>query len=274
MGMADHNVTQDFRDKVVIVTGSSRGIGKTTALGFLRSGAKVVLNGRNAESLQRTKDEFARMGFPVFAFQGDLKDPATCHELMKHTLDQFGKIDILVNNAGGGFRGEIENTSPDVFREVINANLMSAIFCTLAALTEIKKTRGSIVFISSLAGIRGLPQNAPYSVAKMGLTALAQALRTELHGSGVHIGIIMVGFTDFDEDKRVTDASGALIPISRKSHQTREQVSRIVLRTVKKRKFLVVLTTLGRITMLMQRFCPVIVEWIVLRNRKSETYNQ
>jgi NAD(P)-dependent dehydrogenase (short-subunit alcohol dehydrogenase family) len=270
----DKPSTTSFGRKVVIVTGSSRGIGKAIALAFLRSGAQVVINGRDPVRLQRTLEEFSDLGYGSHAVTGDLADPRTCDHLVREAAERFGRIDILVNNAGGGFRGAMADTSPEVFRKVIDGNLMSAVNCSLAALPEIRKSKGSIVFISSLSGIRGLPLNGPYCVAKMGLTALAQTLRLELHGSGVHIGLVMVGLTDFDEDKRVTGADGSLVAISRKSHQTRQEVAEAVLRTVKKRKFCIVLTNLGKLTHFFQKISPGFVEWTLLRSAKSGAYNR
>jgi short-subunit dehydrogenase len=147
---------------------------------------------------------------------------------------------------------------------------MTAVYCTHAALPEIKKTKGSIVFISSLAAIRGLPSNGPYSVAKMGLTAFAETLRLELYNTGVHIGILNVGFTDYDEKKRVINADGTLVPISRRSHHTREQVADIILHAVRKRKRIVYLTLPGKLLVFLNRFFPKLLEWILARTTKSK----
>ncbi len=261
-----------FRGKIVLITGSSKGIGKATALEFLKAGAKVVLNGRSPEPLEKTANAFREGGYEVLALAGDVSDNEFCQTLVKESIAHFGRIDILINNAGGGFRGLVEETSPQVFRQVVDSNLMSAVYCTQAALPEIKKNKGSIVFISSLSGIRGLPQNGPYCVAKMGLTALAETLHIELHGTGVHIGLLMVGFTDYDEDKVVTYADGSMKPISRGSHHTREQVARIILNSIRRRRFKVVFTLLGKLQAFFQRFSPRSVDWILIRSTKSSLY--
>jgi NAD(P)-dependent dehydrogenase (short-subunit alcohol dehydrogenase family) len=262
-----------FSSKVVLITGSSRGIGKVTALRFLKAGAKVVLNGRSFECLDKTQMEFRQLGFDPLASVGDVNDPEFCNALVQRTVSHFGRLDILINNAGGGFRGRVDDTSPQVFQEVVNANLMSAVCCTHAALPEIKKNKGSIVFISSLAGIRGLPNNGPYCVAKMGLTAFAETLRLELNNTGVHIGILYVGFTDYDEKKRIINADGTLVPISRRSHHTREQVAEIILQTIRKRKRIVYLTLPGKLLVFLNRFFPGILEWILARSTKSKFMN-
>jgi NAD(P)-dependent dehydrogenase (short-subunit alcohol dehydrogenase family) len=263
-----------FHSKVVIVTGSSQGIGKATALEFLRAGARVVINGRNPEKLAKTLEEFEVENYHPLAVQGDMAENSACRDLVLKAIAHFGRIDILVNNAGGGFRGRIDETSPEVFGKVIDSNLTSAVNSTLAVLPEIKRNKGSIVFISSLSGIRGMPKNGPYCVAKMGLTAFAQTLKLELHDHGVHAGLIMIGWTDFDAEKRVISADGSLIPINRKSSQTRQQVARIILRTIRKRKFKVVLTFPGKTLAFFDRFCPAVMDWVIIRSERTEKYNK
>jgi NAD(P)-dependent dehydrogenase (short-subunit alcohol dehydrogenase family) len=260
--------------KVAVVTGSSQGIGKAIALELLRAGANVVLNARNADKLEQTLAEFRGLGYSPLAVPGDVTDFSICRQLVQETVSHFGRLDILVNNAGGGFRGAFSDTPPEVFKKVVDSNLMNAVYCTRAALEEIVRAGGSIIFISSLSGIRGLPLNGPYCVAKMGLTALAQTLRLELRPKGVHIGLVMVGLTDFDDDKRVVSADGSLIQIRRGAHQTREQVARIVLKTIARRKFQVVLTPLGKVNAIAQRISPALVEWIINRSGRTAAYNQ
>ncbi len=260
--------------KVVIITGSSKGIGKATALEFLQAGASVTLNGRSPQPLEATAQEFRQAGYAdaILPIAGDVSQAEFCESLIQQTLSHWGRIDILINNAGMGFRGRMEETSPQVFRDVVDSNLMSAAYCTLAALPEIRRSKGSILFISSLSGIRGLPNNGPYCAAKMALTALAETLRIELHGTGVHIGLHMVGITDYDEDKRVIQADGQLIPIRRRSHHTRQQVARIILRSLRRRRFKVVYTPLGKLNACFQRFFPGFVEWLLIKSANAELY--
>ena len=263
-----------IRNKVVVITGSSKGIGKAIALEFSKAGAQVILNGRNPEKLHRTVLEFNELGYEPLEIQGDMSNYCECEKLMHSTLKHYGRIDILINNAGGGFRGKIEDTAPNVFKKVLDSNLMTAIYATRAALNILKKSKGSIIFVSSLAGIRGLPENGPYCIAKMGLTALAQTLKLELCETGVHVGIAMVGLTDYDKDKQVISADGSMIPIRRKSDQTREQVAQKILDMAKKRKYLVILTFLGKLNYLLQRISPHTVSWIIRKSSKSNKYNK
>lgn len=261
-----------FSGKVVVVTGSSRGIGKATALAFLQAGARVVLNGRNAEALASALADFRLQGYEAYSVACDVSCYEGCETLIRESLACYGRVDILVNNAGIGFRGEIAQSLPEVVKTVIDSNLMSAIYCSQAALPEIKKNKGSILYISSVNGIRGFPGLGPYCISKMGLTALAESLRVELHGTGVHIGLLMLGLTEYDAHKRVMQADGSMEPISRRYHQSLEQVAELILRCARRRQRRVVLSMPGKILAFAQWLSPSWVEWILIRSRSLGFY--
>jgi len=174
--------------KVAIVTGSSRGIGKVVAMHLAQKGVKVVINGRNPNHLEATKIEFEQNNLNVIAIEADVTDYQACEQLINQTVQTFGKLDILINNAGISMEGSIAESQPYVFKKLIETNLVGQLFPTQAALPHIVLTKGSIVFISSIAGLIGLPRYAAYSSSKMALTALTQSLRIENYASDIHIG--------------------------------------------------------------------------------------
>jgi NADP-dependent 3-hydroxy acid dehydrogenase YdfG len=135
-----------FKNKTAIVTGSGMGIGKAIALELCKAGAKVVLNGRNAERLEKTHQEFLKQGYSVVAVQGDITKVSDCNSLIKKAIDSFGGIDILVTNAGISMRERFENLQPEIFSQIIESNINGSAFPALKALPFIKKTKGSIVF--------------------------------------------------------------------------------------------------------------------------------
>jgi short-subunit dehydrogenase len=264
-------VSTFFKNKTVIVTGSGMGIGKTMALELCKLGANVVLNGRNAERLEKTHQEFLQQGYSVLAVRGDVTEPADCEVLIQNTIQRFGKVDALINNAGLSMSERFENLQPDVFDKVVRSNIQGSAFPTLKALPYIKETKGSIIFISSAAGMVGLPTASAYSAGKMALTAIAQSLKVELAETGVHIGIVHVGFTKNDEDKRVLSANGELIPVAERPRylqQTQTEVAQAVLRAIEKRKFKIVLTFVGKLNAFMARFFPGIVIRILIASQK------
>lgn len=199
--------------KTAIVTGSTMGIGKAIAYHLAKNGANVVLNGRNEERLFSTIDALKGLGYTATGFQGDVTDGETCKKLINHAVEQFGSVDILVNNLGIGSRGFIEETNPEVFKYIIHSNILGSVYPTLEAMPHLKQNSGSIVFISSLAGFRGMPNAAPYSMSKRALVSFAESLRTETAKDNVHVGIVYVGATKNDVNKKVINAKGAWVPL-------------------------------------------------------------
>lgn len=247
------------------------GIGKAIALELCKQGAHVVLNGRNAERLEKTHQDFLRDGYNVIAVQADVTRAAECAELIEKTVAVFGKIDILITNAGISMREHFENLEPEIFAQIIESNIHGSAYPALKALPAIKKSKGSIVFISSAAGMVGLPTASAYSAGKMALTALAQSLKIELANTGVHIGIVHVGFTRNDEDKRVLNAKGELIPVARRPaylQQTQEEVAHAVLYMIRKKKFKSILSFVGKLNALAIRIFPSLVILIISLSQK------
>jgi len=262
-----------FTDKVVIVTGSTKGIGRTIALHFLKHQSKVVINVRNAENLEKARLWFVDQGFDPLTIAGDVSDPVFCRQMMQLTMEAYGRIDILINNAGQPMRGNFEDMSPEFFKQVVDANLMTAAYTTMAALPYLKQSKGSVIFISSLSGgVRGIPHSAPYSVGKMGLLALAQTLQVEMYDHQVHFGIVKVGFVDLYEGKRVLNYDGKYIEVNRKGHQSEQDVANAVERLIKNRRFQITQTTIGKTLAFFQSIAPRFVDWCLIRTRNSEMY--
>jgi short-subunit dehydrogenase len=137
---------------------------------------------------------------------------------------------------------------------------------------HIKKTGGSLVFISSLAGIRGIPGISAYCSSKMALRAIAEAIRIEEVKSNIHVGLIFVGYTEIEHDKKTIDADGALVTIRNRSGykaQSTEQVAQAILKNIKKRKFRTTLTGLGRLNSILQRISPWLVEKVLIHSIKT-----
>ncbi|MCB0496523.1 MAG: SDR family oxidoreductase [Cyclobacteriaceae bacterium] len=264
------------KDKVAIVTGSSQGIGKAIAIALCAKGAKVVLNSRSLEPLQKTEAELKSMGFEVLAVQGDVSIYEDCERLVNETVSAFGQIDILINNAAISSEGSIQDTSPEVFEKMFRVNLMGVINPTKAALSYIKKTKGSIVFTGSISGFMGLPNYSAYSSSKMALTSLVQALKLELVGTGVHVGLNYVGFTENEEHKTFITAEGNLeaVPVRKQfAKMSREKVANHFVKGIEKRKYKQTLTLLGKILKLVQQYFPAIFERVLILVYKRQQKN-
>lgn len=268
-----------MRDKVFIITGSSQGIGRATAYQLAQMGAKIILNGRNPKKLEQSYKEFQEEGFTVETFVGDVSNPIVCKEMVDYTIRQFGQLDYLINNAAlSAALSPVATTHPTVFKNLFNTNVLGVINMTIAALPTIKKSKGGILFISSLAGIFGLPEAAAYSSSKMALTGFAESLKLELEGSGVYVGIAYLSFVENDAQKTVFNAKGQLIP--QPKHQisksiSPEKIAQQLIQMIRRRKFRQYFSGLGKLFYYLNRFSPWLLEKIMLRiyrnRRQKET---
>jgi short-subunit dehydrogenase len=222
----------DLRGSVVVVTGASSGIGRATALAFARRGARLVLAARRVDRLQAVADEIALAGSEALAVPCDVGRPSDIDELVRVTMERFGRIDVLVNNAGFGFSGTIEDTPDEVMRELLDVNYLGAFRLTRAVLPLMRKQRsGHIVNVSSVVGKISFPFHGAYSASKFAMCAMTEALRGELSGSGVTATVVLPASTTtefFDAQQRIGEHSAA--PAG--PQQTAERVARAIVRSV------------------------------------------
>jgi short-subunit dehydrogenase len=252
--------------KTVIVTGSSSGLGRELAYMLLKEGAQVMINGRNPEKLMETRQHLASGGGRVLAVSGDDTQPEDCRNMVDECIREFGGIDILINNVGTGSNGLFRDTIPEAVNKVLATNIFGSIYPTYYALPYLLESRGSIFFISSLAGIHGLPFNFSYSMSKMALTSLAQSLRIELNGTGVHTGIVYVGFLHNGPGKRVISGNGTLVPATKRPDRftmTMGTAGEHIIRAIRKRKAVTVLSFLGKFLFQANRISPSFVRKVL-----------
>lgn len=261
-----------FEGKVAVITGSSRGIGKAIALDLARQGAKVVLNGRDPDRLGETECEIRKIHENVLSVCCDVSTIEGGQLLIDEAIRAFQKIDILINNVGVSMRGNVADLNPEVFKMVFESNILGTVNPTIPAIKHLRETKGSIIFISSLAGIRGLPSLSAYCSSKMALRALAESIRIEEAKHKIHVGLIYVGITDIEHNKETIAADGSKrVLASRKDKkvQSTAYVASAVLRNISKRKFITVLTSIGRLNAFLQPRYPSLVEKLILSNIKK-----
>lgn len=253
-----------WNEKVVIITGSSKGIGRCLALRLGKDGVHLIINGTDPAALQKTLEELRAKGANVKAFLGDVSDPEVCEKLVAYTIDQYGKIDVLVNNAGICAKGFFEEYHLPVIQRLIAVNLMGPLFLTRTALPHLKDQKGKILFVSSLAGLRGMPNQSIYSISKMALTSFAESLRAELHEQGVHIGIAYVGVTQNDNDKKVLDATGRWRGLKDRNQffaSSQEKVVGKLLRAIEKNHFKTCIGMSGGFYFFVSRYIPWLLDY-------------
>ncbi|MGI4865176.1 MAG: SDR family NAD(P)-dependent oxidoreductase [Janthinobacterium lividum] len=208
-----------FEGNVVLVTGAGSGIGAGIARRFLQEGACVVLNGRREHKLQET-----RAGFDpakTLVHPGDVSDEAYVQRLVADTVANFGKLDVLVNNAGLAVFGPFEQTTTAVWRQTMGTDLDSVFFASRAALPHLLKTRGTIINLSSVSGLRGDWGLSAYNAAKGALTNFTRALALEYGARGVRVNAVAPSFTsteataELEQNEAVRAAFVDRLPLGR-----------------------------------------------------------
>lgn len=180
----------DVSGRVAIVTGGTRGIGLAIARTLAQGGAGVVVAARREDDVARVAGE---LGPPALGVACDVRRIEDCERLVARTVENFGRFDILINNAGVGVFAPVEAMSPDDWHRQIETNLDGVFHCCRAALPHIKKTRGWIINIGSLAGKNAFAGGAAYNASKFGLLGFSEALMLEVRHDGVRVSCVMPG---------------------------------------------------------------------------------
>ena len=188
-----------LKDKVAIVTGGGRGIGRAIALGYAREGAQVVVAARTEEEIEAVAVEISSNGNQAVAHGTDVADEESVQQLVNATLDRFGKIDILVNNAGVGNIRPVYGTPKKSFESVLAVNLIGTFLCTKHVWKPMKSNGGgSIINVSSIGGLRGFAYLSAYCASKWGQIGFTKAAAEEGKEDGIRVNAIAPGKADTD----------------------------------------------------------------------------
>ncbi|MBW2963468.1 SDR family oxidoreductase [Candidatus Woesearchaeota archaeon] len=171
-----------LKNKVVVITGASSGIGKAAALEFAKKKSKIVLAARRTEKLKELENFIKRFNPNVLSVQTDVSKKTDVQNLFNQTEKKFGQTDILVNNAGRGLKANLFDTSDHDWDSVINTNLKGVFLCSREAAQRMiaKKIKGHIITVSSIAGLYGAPSYGAYCASKHGVTGFKRSIRFEL----------------------------------------------------------------------------------------------
>jgi len=198
----------EIRNKVVLITGASSGIGAGVARRLAKEGAKVVLTARRKELLDSLAQEITAQGGQALALQVDVTDNHAIKEMVNETVAKYGRLDVLVNNAGLGFSSDVKDIDPARLRLQVAVNLVALIECAQAALRPmVAQGSGLIINVASLAGLVGAPGSSVYSATKFGVIGFSDSLRREVHKQGVRVTTFCPGFVATDFSPRLKKIS-------------------------------------------------------------------
>jgi short-subunit dehydrogenase len=255
-----------FRDKVVVVTGGSDGIGRALIEELINGGAKVATCGRHFDKLYALQMEYSQVMLHTMVC--DVSREEDCKRFIQSTVETFGTIDILINNAGISMRSLFDEADTDVIRRVMDVNFMGAVYCTKAALPFIIERKGTVVGVSSTAGYRGLPGRSGYSASKFALQGWLEAVRTELWDTGVHVMWVSPGFTASNIRNTALNSQGVgqgESPLDESKLMSAETCAKYILKAIEKKKRVLVLTFTGKLTVFMNKFFPSLTDKLIHR---------
>ncbi len=262
-----------MQGKIVVITGASSGIGKALAYEFSSQGNKVMLAARSGEKLQNITKDIQKSGGEAAFCITDVTNENDCRNLIFNTIKTFGGIDVLINNAGISMRALFKDLKIDVLKTVMQVNFWGAVYCTKYALPYVLKSKGSVVTISSIAGLTGLPARTGYSASKFALRGFMETLRVENLKTGLHVLNVYPGFTASNIRNTALTAEGLQqgeSPRNEEKMMTSETVAHRIYKAVVKRKADIVLTTEGKLTNFIKKFSPRLLDIIVYEKMAKE----
>ncbi|RYZ95581.1 MAG: SDR family oxidoreductase [Sphingobacteriaceae bacterium] len=256
-----------LKDKTIIITGASSGIGRAMAIEFAQRGANLVLAARQYVTLCELAELLEKQcHIKAIAVACDVAKEDDCKYVIKQAVLTFGKIDVLINNAGISMRALFKDVELDVVKTMMDVNFWGTVYCTKYALPEILKTKGSVVGVSSIAGIKGLPGRSGYSASKFAMNGFLEVLRIENLKTGVHVLTASPGFTASNIRNMALAKDGSAqgeSNLNEDKMMTAEEVAKTIADGVENRVRTLIMTGQGKLTVLLNKFLPAWVDKLV-----------
>ncbi len=260
----------------MVVTGASSGIGEALAREFAAEGACVVLGARSKEKLEKIVGEIRAAGGEAVCCTVDVTKPEECKTLIDTAVKNYGGVDVLICNAGLSMRAIFDDVDLSVLHRLMDVNFWGTVYCTKYALPYLQAVKGSVVGISSVAGLHGLPGRTGYSASKYAMTGFLETLRIENLKKGLHVMVACPGFTASNVRFAALTADGSCqgeTPRDEARMMTPEEVARIVIRGVLRRKRLCLMEIEGRATHFVKKFAPAFLDrmfyWVMSKEPDS-----
>ncbi len=265
-----------LENKTIVITGASSGIGEAMARVYAAQGARVVLGARSADRLAQLTAKIEAAGGQAAWCAVDVTVPEQCKALIDKAVTTFGGIDVLICNAGISMRALFDEVDLSVLYRLMDVNFWGTVNCCKYALPYVQASHGSIVGISSVAGLHGLPGRTGYSASKYAMTGFLETLRIENLKKGLHVMVACPGFTASNVRFAALTADGSQqgeTPRDEAKMMTPEEVARIVARGIRRRKRLCLMEIEGRATHFVKKFAPAFLDrmfyWVMSKEPDS-----
>ncbi len=257
---------------VVVITGGAGDIGRALARAWVERGAHVALLDVDGSRLAAARDDVGPHD-RVLAVECDVTDHAACEAAVARVIDRWGGIDVLVNNAGLSHRSLFADTDLAVLRRVVEVNLFGAIHCTRAALEHVRRRRGTLVAISSVAGYAPLVGRTGYAASKHALHGFFDSLRTEIERDGVGVLIVCPAFVDTGFAGRALDGGGGVLSGPRAlagRALTPDRVAQAVVDAVRRRRRRRLISPVAHASLWLSRLVPSLYDRAMRRSQREE----
>lgn len=264
-----------MKDKVIIITGASSGIGKACAELCAEKGAKVVMAARNGEQLNRIAEGIKKtVGTAPLCVVTDVSKPEDCENLVNKAVETFGRIDFLLNNAGISMRALFKDVDLEVLHRLMDVNFWGTVYCTKFAIPYLLESKGLVAGVISIAGYIGLPARTGYGASKYAVRGFLETLRVENLKTGVDVLIAAPGFTASNIRNTSLQKDGSpqkKSPREENKMMTAETCAKHIVGAMQKRKRELILTFAeGKFTVWLKKWWPSLIEKLAYNHMAKE----
>jgi len=264
---------QHFHENAIVLTGASRGIGRALAFQLADQGAWLGLGARDQASLEQVAEECQRRGGRALVVQTDVAEQSQCQRLIAQTALEYGRIDTLINNAGITMWSRFEDLQDlGPLEQIMKVNYLGSVYCTAAALPYLKRSKGRIVAVSSLAGKSGIPTRSGYAASKHAMIGFFDSLRIEIAEYGISVTMILPDFVSSEARTRAFGPDGhplGVSPVQESKVMTVEECARLIIAAAAQRQREEVMGLRGKAGLWIKLIAPALVDRIASRAIQS-----
>ncbi len=253
-----------YAGRVVVVTGASQGIGKALSLELAAQRPRLVLAARDELVLEAVAAACRARGAEALVARTDVSDEASCRALVERAVERFGGLDVLVNNAGMGMLARFEDvTDLSLYERLMRVNYLGSVYPTFHALPHLRRSRGQIVVVSSLAGLSGVPMRTAYAATKHAQIGFFDSLRVELRGTGVDVTVVCPYWVRSEIRRRAAGPDGKTVdasPVREDEVMSAEECARLMVRAMERRRRMLVMSFKGKLGRWVKLVAPGLVD--------------